>query len=415
MRKIVFFTVLSLYACKKDKPPPQVLDPIVSPITGSRFDLTKDSIFLYAKQIYLWADVLPSYTDFDPRSRYLNTLSERSAVQQELFDITQFKINPQTNKPYEYPIQAHTSKYSFLTESENISGLMLASGATVGQAVLYRNTLAHPNRKIGYIALGAFPKLGESKTAFDEAFDFLSQKSIEELIIDLRSNSGGYVETAEYLANLLSPSHLKGKLMFSQVFNKRMQEGKATILAYQPYLDQNGNTVNYHGRLATLADIDYSLAANTRYFAPVARLKKLGKVFFITSVQTSSAAELLISILKPYLDVHIVGEKSYGKPVGFFGIHIDRYSLFLTSFHLLNAEGWNNYFDGMLPTMPTAVALHPASWGDPNDSAINAILTGQIADHTVQEQSFKSSRTNEQPQAIPVPIMMQSLKLHLKQ
>ena len=53
-------------SCKKDK----TSTPIVA---GSRSDLTKDSIFLYAKDVYLWNDALPTYQAFNPRK--FNSLS----------------------------------------------------------------------------------------------------------------------------------------------------------------------------------------------------------------------------------------------------------------------------------------------------------------------------------------------------
>lgn len=414
MKKMGFLILLLLAGCKKNEPLPLPSDPIVSPTTGSRFDMTKDSIFLYAKQLYLWNETLPSYTDFAPRSRYPGEASEISAFKQELFDITQLKTNPQTGRPFEYPIQSNTPKYSFITETGTAGGLMRASGTTIGKAVLHRAILPHHNRKIGYIVLDAFPTLKDSKAEYDEAFSFLSGQSIDELIIDLRTNNGGYVETAEYIANFLAPSHLKGKLMFSQVFNKQMQEGNATILGYQPYLDQNGKVVYYKGRPATMADVDYSTTANTKYFDPLGNMNDIRKISFITSVRTSSAAELLISIVKPYLDISIVGQPTYGKPVGSFGINIDKYSLFLPSFHLLNAEGWNGYFDGIPPTVTTPVDMYPSAWGNPSDSAIKEILEGEGIQNKSQNRVPSKISQKELIVRITDPIPMEPSGLTLK-
>lgn len=414
MKKMGFFMLLLLAGCKKDEPSPTLSDPIVSPTTGSRFDMTKDSIFLYAKQLYLWNDALPSYADFDPRSRYPRETDEISVFRQELFDITQLKINPQTDRPFEYSVQPNTPKYSFITEKESVSGLMRASGTTIGKAVLHRSILSHPNRRIGYLALDAFPLLKDSKAEYEEAFDFLSGQHIDELVIDLRTNNGGYVETAEYVANFLASADLNGKLMFSQVFNEQTQAGNATILVHQPYLDQDGNVVYYKGRPATLADVDYSITANTKYFAPLGKLNDIDKIFFITSAQTSSAAELLISIMKPYLDISVIGQQTYGKPIGSFGINIDKYSLYMSSFHLLNADGWNGYFDGISPTIQTSVDIYPDTWGDPSDSAIKEILEGTTAQNKSRQERSENIRQKEQIGTIAEPIPMEPLRLILK-
>ena len=60
---------ISIGACKKDKadePEPEEETP-VTPANGTRAQLTKDSIFLYAKEVYLWNDALPTYQAFNPR------------------------------------------------------------------------------------------------------------------------------------------------------------------------------------------------------------------------------------------------------------------------------------------------------------------------------------------------------------
>jgi hypothetical protein len=67
---IFLFIIVAYIRCKKDKPTDlNNEEEIVSPTTGTRTEFTLDSIFLYAKQIYLWNDVLPSYNDFAPRAK----------------------------------------------------------------------------------------------------------------------------------------------------------------------------------------------------------------------------------------------------------------------------------------------------------------------------------------------------------
>ncbi|MBC7915558.1 MAG: hypothetical protein H7Y07_15715, partial [Pyrinomonadaceae bacterium] len=64
---IVFAFLTLLAACKKD---PKVVkpDPIPPGTTATRTELTKDSIFLYAKETYYWNDLLPTATVFNARS-----------------------------------------------------------------------------------------------------------------------------------------------------------------------------------------------------------------------------------------------------------------------------------------------------------------------------------------------------------
>lgn len=392
---LLFLTLLSLFACKKD--PVDEAEQPVSPLTGTRTEFTLDSIYLYAKQVYLWNDILPSYQTFNPR-KYNTGLTEITAFRTELYDISQLKNNPLTGSPYELPLIAGNPRYSYL-ETGTGSGTLAAVGNSGQPAVLQTSMLNAGSVPVGYIALGSFPALSAAKTALDNAFANLSLSSPQVLIIDLRSNGGGYVETAEYVANLVAPTALNGKTMYIEQYNPLLQTGKATILKNQPYLDSEGKTVTYNGRNATLADVDYSVSGNTYRFSKKGNLNSITDLYFIVSGSTASASELLISSLKPYFNVKLVGQKTYGKPVGFFPVRIDTYSVYLSSFLISNAQGWSDYFSGM--PVDTAVNLATnAVPGDPDEAAVHAALalivpapvtTGNTA--TVQTASLNSKAT----------------------
>ena len=72
-----------LAACKKDKALPKEVGPTP---TTNRNELTKDSMFLYAKEVYLWNDALPTYAVFNPRS-FSKSSDNLSNLNQELFAI----------------------------------------------------------------------------------------------------------------------------------------------------------------------------------------------------------------------------------------------------------------------------------------------------------------------------------------
>lgn len=343
------FLVTMLFSCKKEDL--GLTDEVVSPTTGTPVEFTLDSIFLYAKQVYLWRETLPSYTEFDPRNRYEAVSPELRAYKSELYDISQMNVNPQTGNSYELPVYAGSPKYSYLEQGTPNNGIStMATIANTGSEFmpLYK-VVETDNKKIGYLSLASFPALTAIKEQLNAIFASFAKIGITGLIIDLRSNGGGYVETAEYLANLIVPSNLTGKVMYSEKFNDLMQNGKATILKNQLYRDANGNAVRYKGRLATMADVNYSKSFNTILFQKAGNLETINNVYFIISGNTASASELLISSLKPYFDVKLIGQKTYGKPVGFFGVHIGSYTIYLSSFILQNAVGWYDYFEGMQP------------------------------------------------------------------
>jgi hypothetical protein len=402
-------------ACKKAE---IGLDEPVSPLTGTRTQFTLDSIYLYAKKVYLWNDALPDYKTFNPRVKYTAYASADEAFNAEVFDVSQIAKNPSSTQPYEVPVNAGMAKYSYIT---GYNGNNVGQAAVISPSLdaVLKDTII--NGSIGYIALGSFPKLSTCKTALDAAFANLKTVNPTRLVIDLRYNGGGYVETAEYIANLVAPSSLTGKVMFSEQYNTSLSGGNATILKNQTYYDANGSTVNYNGRTATMADVDYTEAGNTHKFAKASGLETVKDIYFITSGNTASASELLISAMKPYFNIKLVGGTTYGKPVGFFPVKVDVYSVYYSGFLIRNAAGWSDYFEGI----PADVEVNPEETpvlGDPKEACLSAVL-GLINDassNSIQTQSInKAIQTNavfksNQAGALSAPLGMIENRLKLK-
>ncbi len=357
----VLFLILG---CKKDLK----TDEDISPKTGSRTEFTLDSLYLYAKEIYLWNDALPSYSAFSPREKYAHIASEINAVNNELFDLSQFKINEKTKLPYEYRGLSNP-KYSYIeTFYKQKTKATLSAFAAQNSTIIVNHI-----DNLTYLYIPSFPQLNTLRNDLDNIFIDIAKHKPSTMVIDLRYNKGGYIETAEYLANLIASSKLNGKIMYVESFNSTLSEGKGKILKHQPYLDINGNYVKINGRQATMADVDFSEKGNTYYFDKKAQLESVENIYFITSGSTASASELLISLFKPYYNVKLVGQKTFGKPVGFFPIKIDKYSIYLSSFLLKNAAGWFDYFEGMEPNIAVDLPINP-KLGDPKEACLENIF-----------------------------------------
>lgn len=450
-----FLLIAGFSSCKKESTP--TTGP-VDPANSSRVDLTKDSIFYYAKQVYLWNDAIPEYNAFNPR-QYTGGTTDVINYNKELFAITQLKINPSTNKPYEYraanptvpkysniqdlqdknPVAVITAKgsvntegngydigiYSFGaygsssssayhlfvkavypgssaaangitrgTEITSINGKKIGSNfngevdlinslldnttttaklegfKTDGTALsvtlnrtsytsspVYKDKVFTINgKKIGYLAYARFSSLTSgdsdepSDTNLDPVFSRFAAAGVTDLIIDLRYNGGGYVNAAEYLVNLIAPSTATGT-MYTEVYNPLMQSNKATILANQPLTDGAGK-IRYgdNNKMLTYADVSYSIADNTATFKKKGGLNGVKNVVFIVSGGTASASELTINCLKPVVNVKLVGEITYGKPVGFFPVTIEnRYDVYFSMFETKNSKGEGAYYAGFTP------------------------------------------------------------------
>ncbi|MGY0035385.1 S41 family peptidase [Pedobacter sp. NJ-S-72] len=216
-------------------------------------------------------------------------------------------------------------------------------------------------------------------------------------IIDLRYNPGGYISTADYFANLVIPAAFDKQIMRKEKYNAMMQNNRAGLLKNQVLADDNGHPLYYiDNRPATMADGDYSLNANTYYFDKTTGVRSLKRVIFIVSSETASASELLINCLKPYLDVKLVGVsgngnqqvKTYGKPIGFFGLKISKNTVYYSMFQNLNARNEGNYFDGMITDL-SADDDARFNFGDTNEPGLKASLSLIFPAKFARQESFR--------------------------
>lgn len=254
------------------------------------------------------------------------------------FDVDENAINQLLNDPF-----------SIRIEGKKVNGTAYAvslAKTTYDSSPIYKDTvLTEGGKKIGYLAYARFSDKDNSFGPLDDAFQKFATQGVEDLVIDLRYNGGGYVETAEHLANLIVPTGTAGT-MFEEQYNTLMQQGKATILQNQPVRNSNGDIIGTD----TYAKYSYAISENTHRFAKTGNLTGVKNVVFLVTNSTASASELVINSLKAVLNVKLVGTTTYGKPVGFFPVRLEgMYDLYLASFSTKNAHGEGDYYDGFTP------------------------------------------------------------------
>ena len=98
----------------------------------------------------------------------------------------------------------------------------------------------------------------------------------------------------------------------------------------------------------------------TRFTNPADALN-LQRLVVIATRSTASASELVINALRPFMPVTIVGDPTYGKPVGSYGLRFCDKVLWPISFSIKNANLEGDYFDGLPVDCPAADDPH-ISW-----------------------------------------------------
>ncbi|HEY6508999.1 MAG TPA: S41 family peptidase, partial [Vicinamibacterales bacterium] len=214
-------------------------------------------------------------------------------------------------------------------------------------------------QRVGYVFFRNFvePSFG----ALAEAFEVLRSGGARELVLDLRYNGGGLVNVAQFLGGLIGGARTEGQV-FAEYFHNDRNAFRNQILRF-----------------------DTQPAA-----LPLERL------VVITTQASASASELVINALRPFIPVVIVGDRTYGKPVGQYAIPFCDKILAPVSFQLRNANGEGDFFDGLPPTCP-APDDFDAQLGDPTEGSLREALT-VIATGACSSPPSTTARTQRQRQ-----------------
>lgn len=196
---------------------------------------------------------------------------------------------------------------------------------------------------VGYLELAAF--IDTANDPLQQAFAEFQANGVTDLVIDLRYNSGGLVATADLLGDLLG-----GEVAENLTFTR------------------------------TLFNADRSAEFDSEeFFELLAGSISLSRLVVITTAATASSAETIINGMEPHVDVTVVGDRTFGKPVGQVGLAFCGAVLRLTAFRTVNADGFGDYYDGLPADCPVMddLTVPVGDAADPNlAAALGYLATG---------------------------------------
>ena len=180
------------------------------------------------------------------------------------------------------------------------------------------------NRQAGYIQFN-----DHTEIAFDQitsAAAELQADNIDELILDLRYNSGGFLFVANRLASMIAPRI------------KREVDGAF----FEKLIVANPN--NFLFTSEQIIGFEFGDSSN-----PIPELE-LDRVFVLTGPDTCSASESIMNALRG-IDVEVIqiGGTTCGKPYGFVGFDNCGLSFLPVLFESLNTMNQGGYSDGFKP------------------------------------------------------------------
>ena len=237
-------------------------------------------------------------------------------------------------------------------------------------------TLTIEGQNIGYLHYTGFTN--EFDPQLNAAFGQFQADGISDLILDLRHNGGGSIETANDLSSMIT-GQFNGQTFITQRYNEDRDAEFARARTFNNEIG-GGEQINSLG---------------------------LNRLFVLTTENTASSSELILSGLDPYIDIIQIGTNTSGKFEGSFLLYDapppffrredassgHRFVMLPLVLRSVNANGLTDYFDGFTPDVEIAEdVFNLGQLGDVNEpllaAALNEIFPGrQSRDYNIEKRT----------------------------
>jgi len=223
---------------------------------------------------------------------------------------------------------------------------------------------------VGYFTLDSF--INRTGSDLNQAFNQFKQQDVQQLVIDVRYNSGGLIRYANQTATQTAGTNVQGKTFVEYRFNQQNQDQNQTL--------------------------EFNLVDGVQQL-------DLDSVVILTTGASCSSSELIINSLKPHIDVTVIGNRTCGKPVGQMPNDLCDKVTFAINFETVNSEGEGRYFDGLAPTCQVKDEI-VADWGSFQDpitaAARDYIETGSCP--AVSAESLQQAAQLSQQDKVEPPV-----------
>lgn len=175
--------------------------------------------------------------------------------------------------------------------------------------------------KVGYISVSQFDEVTTDQ--FKSAIDDLEKQGMKKMVVDLRNNPGGIVDSVVSMLDYILPDDLQVKGDPKLVRKKKDK----TLLVYMA--DKNGKGEQYYAKDGHQVDVPMAVLVNG---------------------QSASASEVFSGALKDYGKAKLVGTKTFGKGIVQTLFPLDKgTAVKMTIAHYYTPNGFDLHKKGLEP------------------------------------------------------------------
>ena len=253
---------------------------------------------------------------------------------------------------------------------------------------IYKTKIINVNgQNVGYLMYNGFTANYDAQ--LNTVFGDFKANNVQHLVLDLRYNPGGSVNSAILLSSMIT-GQFNDEIFSTEKWNNE----------FQNYFE----TENPESLINRFTNNNKGTALNSL---------NLSKVYILATKSSASASELVINSLDPYIDVIHIGENTTGKYQAYTTLYDSgnfgreganpnhTYAMQPLIFKSLNKVGNTDYFNGLPPDIQLSESyLNLGVIGDENETLLAAALaaisnaTGKLADIKSKSRPFLKSFKN---------------------
>ena len=247
---------------------------------------------------------------------------------------------------------------------------------------IYKTEILTVNgENVGYLMYNGFT--ANYDTQLNNVFGNFKNNNVKHVVLDLRYNPGGSVNSAILLASMITGQ-----------FNNEVFSTEAWNSEFQAAFEQEN------------PELLINRFKNTLGGNPINSLN-LSKVYVIALESSASASELVINSLDPYIDVIHIGENTAGKYQASTTLYDSEdftreganpnhtYAMQPLIFKSLNKVGYTDYSNGLTPDIDISESyLNLGIIGNENEKLL-ALALAEIEGSTTKTNKIKSENTRK--------------------